>query len=83
VVEALLQAADSPLFRWLEHDAVKELWARFERQQDEHLAFQLWRLLNLAVWLELHWPTGRLEELQREPAASDPPETVFFETTPQ
>jgi asparagine synthase (glutamine-hydrolysing) len=82
VVEVLVLAEDSPLYRWLEHDAVAELWSRFETGRDERLAFQLWRLLNLAVWLELHWPTGRLEELQRAPAASAPAEAVFFETTP-
>jgi asparagine synthetase B (glutamine-hydrolysing) len=82
VVEVLLLAEGSPLYRWLEHDAVAELWSRFETGRDERLAFQLWRLLNLAVWLELHWPTGRLEELQRAPAASAPAEAVFLETTP-
>ena len=59
------------------------MWTRFEARRDERLAFQLWRLLNLAIWLELHWPAGRLDELRRGSTASDPVEAVFFETTPQ
>ena len=43
------------------------------------LGFQLWRLLNLAVWLELHWPTGRLEDLDDAAGIGDPTEALFVE----
>ena len=67
-VRQALLAPDAAISELIEPSAVAELHRSFETHPDDDLlARQLWRLLNLAVWLELHWPSGRLPELAEAP----------------
>lgn len=77
VVDHLLLAEGTALDRWLEPAAIRGLWRRHAKQRDERLAFQLWRLLNLALWLELHWPSGRLDEAAAAPGSDASEEALF------
>lgn len=77
VVDHLLLDEGSTLGRWIDPAAIRALWRRHGKQRDERLAFQLWRLLNLALWLELHWPSGRLEEAAAAPGSDASEEALF------
>ncbi len=76
-VTAGLLSERSPLGRYLDLEAVRGLWHRFRKRRDTRFCKQIWRLLNLAVWHEIHWPTGLWPELaeagtrdpERDPAA--------------
>lgn len=84
LVDDLLLDADAPLGRWLHTGAVHGLWRRLQTLGDgpenSRVAFQLWRLLNLAVWHELHWPSGRLDGIDSEPGSAAAIEEVFVES---
>ena len=54
LVEQLLLAKGGPIHRWFEPAAIHRLWTRFHRRRDGRFAFQIWRLLNLAVWFSAH-----------------------------
>ncbi len=62
VAERLLLNRDAPIASLLKSDSVLATWRRMERRQDRRAARQLWRLVNLGIWLEIHWPTGRMRE---------------------
>ncbi len=67
-VRRALLAPEAAIHELIEPSALTELHRGFEaRPDDDLLARQLWRLLNLAVWLELHWPSGQLPELADAP----------------
>ncbi len=61
-----LLADGAPVGRYLDPGTVRDLWRRFRRRRDMRSAKQIWRLLNLAVWHEIHWPSGLATDL-REP----------------
>jgi asparagine synthase (glutamine-hydrolysing) len=54
VVHARLLARDGAVGRYLDLDAVERLWRRLASTNDGQLARQVWTLLNLAVWLDVH-----------------------------
>ncbi len=72
----------APLGRYLDLGTVRAAWRRFRRRRDMRSAKQIWRLVNLAVWHEIHWPSGLLRGLE-EPAAGlgrpDPAAGLFVE----
>jgi asparagine synthase (glutamine-hydrolysing) len=55
VVESLLLRRDAPIAAYVDLDAVRGLRRRLAATNDSQLARQLWTLLNLAVWYDLHW----------------------------
>jgi asparagine synthase (glutamine-hydrolysing) len=55
VVESLLLRRDAPIGGYVDLETVRGLWRRLATANDSQLARQLWTLLNLAVWQELHW----------------------------
>ena len=57
----LLLDDGAPLGAYVDLAVVRSMWALLSRQHDELVARQLWLLLNLAVWHEQHWPSGRFE----------------------
>ena len=57
-VETLLLAKSTPLDSVARTDRIRELWRDFEATRDGRLARQIWRILNLAIWLDLHWGNG-------------------------
>lgn len=68
LVQSALLADGAAIFEVLEPSAVRALHHRFSAQPgDDLLARQLWRILNLAVWLELHWPSGQLPAIAEAP----------------
>ena len=58
LVDSLLLASDAPIGRYLELNDVRGLWRRLTTTRDGQLARQLWTVLNLAVWHEIHWGTS-------------------------
>lgn len=62
-VSGALLAEAAPLGRYLDLGTVRDVWQRFRRRRDMRSAKQIWRLLNLAVWHEIHWPSGLLADL--------------------
>jgi len=80
LVERALLDPGAPVARHLEPAAVRSLWHGFRRRRDGRPALQLWRLLNLAVWHELHWPSGLLDD---EDEATDPMAELFMEEPPR
>ena len=60
-VRALLLDAGAPLRALIDLEPVRARWASLQRRDDDLIARQLWLLLNLAVWHEQHWPSGRVE----------------------
>ncbi len=83
-VGAGLLADRAPIGRYLDLATVREVWKRFRKRRDMRSAKQIWRLLNLAVWHEIHWPSGLLADLG-EPGAGaawqDPAAGLFVERT--
>ena len=81
VADGLL-AESAPIGRYLDLGTVRQAWKRFRRRRDNRSAKQIWRLLNLAVWHEIHWPSGLLEALD-EPGfraeGRDPAGDLFVE----
>ena len=61
-VDSFILSDSSPLTEWLDRPAVDSLWRGNQKERSDRSQLQVWRLLNLAVWLELHWPRGLLEE---------------------
>ena len=57
-VEGLVLDSGAPLGRLIETSTVHGLWRRLQKRNDSRIADQLWRILNLAVWLDLHWGDG-------------------------
>ncbi len=81
-VNAGLLADHAPIGRYLDLGTVREVWKRFRRRRDMRSAKQIWRLLNLAVWHEIHWPSGLLEGLGEPGVGSrwkDPAAGLFVE----
>ena len=79
-VEDGLLADHAPIGRHLDLGEVRTLWRRFCKHRDMRFCKQIWRLLNLAVWHEIHWPSGLLEGLGEPGArAADPAEGLFVE----
>ncbi len=76
-VERLLLAQDSPVGRWVEVATVRALWRAYQARPSSRTGFQLWRLLNLALWLDMHWPGGPLQELLQAEPDGDPIDRVF------
>jgi len=62
-VESGLLGTVSPLKPYLDLEMVRGMWRRSLTAPQSLAARQLWRIVNLAVWLELHWPTGLLSDL--------------------
>ncbi|MEM7585290.1 MAG: asparagine synthase C-terminal domain-containing protein, partial [Acidobacteriota bacterium] len=82
-VEAGLLDDAAPIGRYLDQETVRVTWARFRRRRDMRSCRQIWRLLNLAVWHEIHWPSGRLGDFG-EPGGADASATfrdLFVEKT--
>src|SRR5688572_17341034 len=46
---------DAPVGRWLDLDVVRAQWRMLPDSKDGQLARQMWTLLNLAVWMDVHW----------------------------
>jgi len=84
-VESGLLADSAPLGRYLDLDTVRGVWRSFRRRRDMRSAKQIWRLLNLAVWHEIHWPSGLLPDMD-EPGAGwrgrNPAADLFVERGP-
>ena len=82
-----LLADDAPIGRYVEPAATRALWKQFQRRRDSRSCKQIWRLLNLAVWHEIHWPSGLLDDLPErrstpllsQPEARDPYAELFVE----
>jgi asparagine synthase (glutamine-hydrolysing) len=55
---ALLLDRGTPLRRYFDVGAVRDLWEGLRRRRDPQLARQCWVLLAFAVWHDLHWPNG-------------------------
>ena len=75
-----LLADSAPIGRYVDLGEVRTLWSRFRKHRDMRFCKQIWRLLNLAVWHEVHWPSGLLESLG-EPGTrtEDPGRGLFVE----
>jgi asparagine synthase (glutamine-hydrolysing) len=54
-VESLLTGPGAPIGAWVDVPTVRRLWRRLRTANDGQLARQVWTLLNLAVWQDLHW----------------------------
>ncbi len=83
-VGAGLLADRAPIGRYLDLAIVRDVWKRFRKRRDMRSAKQIWRLLNLAVWHEIHWPSGLLDGLgEPGPGArwKDPAAGLFVERT--
>ncbi len=77
-----LLAEQAPLGRYLDLGTVRDVWQRFRRRRDMRSAKQIWRLLNFAVWHEIHWPSGLLEDLGEPgfmPLGENPAGDLFVE----
>jgi len=48
----------APIEEWVSGAEVRRLWSRLSGSKDGQLARQMWTLLNLAVWLDVHWRAG-------------------------
>jgi asparagine synthase (glutamine-hydrolysing) len=57
--DALLLSDQAPIRGVLDLEPVRAMWGVLRRRPDELVARQLWLLLNLAIWHEQHWPSGR------------------------
>lgn len=79
-VDRLLLSPEGPLARWLRPSAVAALWKDFAARGDSRRGFQIWRLLNLALWHEMHWPGGTLDQLLATEPEDDPIDRVFVQT---
>ncbi len=81
-VQAGLLDDGAPIAAYLDPAIVRDTWARFRQRRDMRSCKQIWRLLNLAVWHEIHWPSGRLGDLG-EPGSrrngKDPAADLFVE----
>lgn len=55
LVNQLLLSPGARLHTYVRPDFIRTAWTRLKVRQDNHLARQLWLLLNLAVWYEQHW----------------------------
>lgn len=80
LVERALLDPQAALGRYLEPGAVAAMWKRYHRQPNSRRGLQIWRLINLAVWHEMHWPEGLFSALGAED--EDPEEamaTLFVE----
>ena len=62
-VESGLLGRESPIGRYLDVEIVRRMWRQSLTEPQSLAARQLWRIVNLGVWLELHWPTGLLSGL--------------------
>lgn len=71
VVQTLLLSPEAPVGELVEPAGIHRLWNDLTTRDDERAAFGIWRLLNLAVWQELHWPTGVADDLRRGEVALD------------
>ncbi len=80
-VQAGLLDDRAPIAAYLDLNTVKNTWARFRQRRDMRSCKQIWRLLNLAVWHEIHWPTGHLGHLGQpgNPSAGNPAADLFVE----
>ena len=76
-VEALLLRPDAAMAALVAPEGMARLWGEVQSHGDERAAFGIWRLLNLAVWHEHHWPRGIGEDLARDSVAID---DLFEET---
>lgn len=80
-VDRLLLSKQSPLAEFLQQDALAALWKAYRKNQDSRRGFQIWRLLNFALWHEMHWPRGLLDELLKTEPEDDPIDRVFVPVT--
>ena len=83
-VSAGLLAENSPVSRYLDLGTIQGVWRRFLRRRDMRSSKQIWRLLNFAIWHEIHWPSGLLEHLGdpgSRDAGRDPAADLFVERT--
>ena len=78
LVEDALLSPEAPLGRYLDLAVVRSLWTRFHKRRDTRPGRQLWRLVNLAVWHEIHWPSGRLADVPGSDAIGE----LFVERHP-
>lgn len=80
LAEKALFDPKAALARYVKPEVVTDLWRRYHRKPNGRRGVQLWRLLNLAVWHEIHWPEGLFDTLG---AADEDPEealaTLFVE----
>ena len=79
-----LLAGNAPVSKFLDLGSVRRTWHRFKIRRDMRSSKQIWRLLNLAVWHDIHWPSGWLEELpslapKAYGTAADPTNELFVE----
>ncbi|MEM7351926.1 MAG: hypothetical protein AAF657_14095, partial [Acidobacteriota bacterium] len=72
-----LLADSAPIGQYLEPRRLRQVWTKFRKQRDMRSCRQIWRLLNLAVWHEIHWPSGLLGDL----AEAGPPATRVDDPT--
>ena len=59
LAERLLLRPDAPIGACVDLPTVRRLWTRLTATHDLQLARQVWVLLNLAVWHDIHWGWGR------------------------
>lgn len=56
LVGDLMLAERTRLGAYVEASVTRHLWNHLRVHDDDQIARQLWTLLNLAVWLDQHWP---------------------------
>jgi asparagine synthase (glutamine-hydrolysing) len=66
LVEKALLDPRAALARHLQPGAVASMWQRYRKEPNSRRGLQLWRLVNLAVWHEMHWPEGLFAALGAE-----------------
>ena len=67
----LFTSPASPLHALVDSGALERLWTRVLTRADGRSTFEAWRLLNLGVWHELHWPTGLMAPYVENSASVD------------
>jgi len=76
----LLFGPKSPVSDFFDADQLRSRWNVFDRRPDRRTGLQLWRILNFAVWHEIHWPSDRNEPLLSPPTSrSNDRETLSSE----
>ena len=66
LVEKALLSSDADLAQFLDTEAIAKMWKDYLDQPTTRRGLQMWRLTNLAVWHELHWPSGVFRSLGAE-----------------
>lgn len=63
IVDRLLLGREPTITELVRGETVSAIWRRVERSEDGRAARQMWRLLNLAVWQDMHWPSAGMGEI--------------------